>query len=114
VYGTKVPWNLNIQFALGYSNSNRQNEISNASLMFGGDVQLAPRWDVGVSSGYDFVNQGFAQTQLRFRRNLKSFDLRFNWVPFGRNERWDFFIGISSSILSDLKWEQNSQRNIRR
>ncbi len=114
VYGTKIPWNLNIQLALGYLNSNRQNEINNASLMFGGDVQLSPRWDVGISSGYDFVNQGFAQTQLRFRRNLKSFDLRFNWVPFGRNERWDFFIGISSSILSDLKWEQNSQRFIRR
>ncbi len=113
-YGTKIPWNFNIQLALGYLNANRQNEINNASLMFGGDIQLSPRWDVGVSSGYDFVNQGFAQTQLRFRRNLKSFDLRFNWVPFGGNERWDFFIGISSSILSDLKWEQNSQRNIRR
>ncbi len=113
IYGTSIPWNLNIQLAVGYLNSNRQNEINNASLMFGGDVQLSPRWDVGVSSGYDFVNNGFAQTQLRFRRNLKSFDLRFNWVPFGRNERWDFFIGISSSILSDLKWEQRSQRNIR-
>lgn len=114
IYGTTIPWNLNIQFAMGYLNSNRQNQINNASLMFGGDVQLSPRWDVGVSSGYDFVQKGFAQTQLRFKRNLKSFDLRFNWVPFGRNERWDFFIGISSSILSDLKWEQRSQANIRR
>ncbi|MGD1946222.1 MAG: putative LPS assembly protein LptD [Croceivirga sp.] len=112
IYGTTIPWSLNIQLALGYLNSNRQNEVNNASLMFGGDVQLSPRWDVGLSSGYDFVQKGFAQTQLRFRRNLKSFDLRFNWVPFGRNERWDFFIGISSSILSDLKWEQRSQ-NIR-
>ena len=113
-YATTIPWNLNVQFAMGYLNSNRQNEINNASLMFGGDVQLSPRWDVGVSSGYDFVRKGFAQTQLRFKRNLKSFDLRFNWVPFGRNERWDFFIGISSSILSDLKWEQRSQRVLRR
>ena len=113
VYGTKIPWDLNMQFALGYQNSNRQNEINNASLMFSGNVKLSPRWDVRVSSGYDFVQKGFAQTQLGFNRNLKSFDLRFNWVPFGRNERWDFFIGISSSILSDLKWEQRSQANIR-
>ncbi len=114
IYGTKIPWDLNIQFAAGYNNSNRQNEFSNASLMFGGNVALSPRWDIRVASGYDFVNKGFAQTQLGFRRNLKSFDLRFNWVPFGRNERWDFFIGISSSLLSDLKWEQRSQRSIRR
>jgi len=113
-YATNIPWSLNIQLALGYLNTNRQNEINNASLMFGGDVELTPRWNMGFSSGYDFVNNGFAQTQLRFRRNLKSFDLRFNWVPFGRNERWDFFIGISSSILSDLKYDKNSQRNIRR
>lgn len=113
-YGTKIPWDLSLQLAVGYLNSNRQSLINNASLMFGGNVKLTPRWDVRVSSGYDFVNKGFAQTQLGFNRNLKSFDLRFNWVPFGRNERWDFFIGISSSILSDLKWEQRSQATIRR
>ncbi|NNC33422.1 MAG: LPS-assembly protein LptD, partial [Croceitalea sp.] len=110
IYGTKIPWDLNIQFATGYNNTNRQNEFNTASLMFSGNVALSPRWDVRVSSGYDFVNKGFAQTQLGFNRNLKSFDLRFNWVPFGRNERWDFFIGISSSLLSDLKWDKRSQR----
>lgn len=114
IYGTKIPWDLNIQFATGYNNSNRQKEFTTASLMLGGNVTLSPRWDIRVSSGYDFVGRGFAQTQLGFRRNLKSFDLRFNWVPFGPRERWDFFIGISSSLLSDLKWEQNSQRSIRR
>ncbi len=113
LYTNNIPWDINMRFALGYTNTNRQNEISNASLMFSGNVALTPKWDVRVSSGYDFVNQGFSQTQLGFTRNLKSFDLRFNWVPFGRNERWDFFIGISSSILSDLKWENNSQRVIR-
>ncbi len=114
LYANSIPWDLNVQFAAGYNNSNRQNEFTTASLMFSGNVQLSPRWDVRVSSGYDFKNKGFAQTLFGFQRNLKSFDLRFNWVPFGRNERWDFFIGISSSILSDLKWEQNSQRLIRR
>ncbi|OQD43106.1 organic solvent tolerance protein OstA [Croceivirga radicis] len=113
VYGTKIPWDLNIQFAMGYLNSNRQNQVNTASLMFSGNVQLSPRWDLGLSSGYDFVNKGFAQTQFRFSRQLKSFDLRFNWVPFGRNERWDFFIGISSSILSDLKYDKRSQRILR-
>ena len=82
--------------------------------MFSGNIQLSPRWKVRVSSGYDFKNKGFNLTQLGFQRNLKSFDLRFNWVPFGRNERWDFFIGISSSILRDLKWDQRSQRNLGR
>ncbi|MBT8211317.1 MAG: LPS-assembly protein LptD [Eudoraea sp.] len=114
VYGTKIPWDLRLQYAMTYSNSNRQNEISNHSLMFSGNVSLSPRWEVGVSSGYDFKNKGFTVTQFRIVRDLKSFDMRFNWTPFGRYERWYFFIGIKSSLLSDLKWENRSQPPIRR
>ena len=120
IYGTTIPWDLKMQFTTSYNNNNRQSEFGSASLMFSGNISPSPRWSVRVSSGYDFIGRtnngkpGFVQTQLGFQRNLKSFDLRFNWVPFGRNERWDFFIGISSSILSDLKWESRSQRSIRR
>ncbi|WP_339334972.1 MULTISPECIES: putative LPS assembly protein LptD [unclassified Croceitalea] len=116
IYGTVIPWDLRMQFTTSYNNSNRQNEFGTASLMFSGNISPSPRWSVRISSGYDFLGRnnnnkpGFTQTQLGFQRNLKSFDLRFNWVPFGRNERWDFFIGISSSILQDLKWESRSQR----
>ena len=108
-YSTKIPWDLRLQYAANYSNSNRQNEFSSHSLMFSGNIELAPRWKVGVSSGYDIKNKGFTVTQLRFERDLKSFNLRFNWTPFGDFERWYFFIGIKSSILKDLKWENRSQ-----
>ena len=114
VYRTKLPWDLRLALRTTYNNSNRQNEITNNSLMFSGNIELSPRWQLGFSSGYDFKNDGFTLTQFRFQRNLKSFDLRFNWVPFGRNENWNFFIGISSSLLQDLKWEQRSQRRLGR
>ncbi len=108
-YGTKIPWNLSLQYAMTYSNSNRQNEISNSSLMFSGSIDLTPAWKVGVSSGYDFKNQGFTVTQFRFARDLGSFNMTFNWTPFGEFQRWSFFIGIKSSILQDLKYEDRSQ-----
>ena len=109
VYGTKIPWDLRLQYAVGYRNNNRQNEFSNHSLMFSGNVSLSPRWEVGVSSGYDIKRKGFTVTQLRFARDLKSFKMNFSWTPFGTYERWNFFIGIKSSILEDLKWENRSQ-----
>ena len=109
IFGTKIPWNLKFAYSANYSNSARQNEFSSHSLMFSGDIELAPRWSVGGSSGYDFKNQGFTLTQLRFQRDLKSFSMRFNWTPFGTYKRWYFFIGIDSSILKDLKWENRSQ-----
>ena len=111
IFGTKLPWNLRLAYSASYSNSARQNEFSSHSLMFSGDIELSPRWKVGGSSGYDFKGQGFTLTQLRFERDLKSFVMRFNWTPFGTYKRWYFFIGIKSSILSDLKWENRSQRS---
>nr|WP_246865800.1 putative LPS assembly protein LptD [Croceivirga thetidis] len=111
-YANKTPWDMRLAFTTSYLNSNRQNEFSNASLMFSGNLELTPRWSMRFSSGYDFKNQGFTLTQFNFTRNLKSFDLRFDWVPFGRNQRWYFFIGISSSLLQDLKWENRSQRRL--
>ncbi len=111
VYGTKLPWDLRLAYAVNYSNSNRQNTIGSHSLMFSGNIQLSPRWKIGGSSGYDFKNKGFTLTQLRFERDLKSFRMNFNWTPFGTYKRWYFFIGIKSSILQDLKWENRSKRN---
>ena len=109
VYGTKIPWNFRLAYSASYVNTARQSEFSSHSLMFSGDIEIAPRWKVGGSSGYDFKNQGFTLTQLRFQRDLKSFSMRFNWTPFGQYKRWYFFIGIDSSILKDLKWENRSQ-----
>ncbi|WP_149277072.1 putative LPS assembly protein LptD [Pareuzebyella sediminis] len=108
-YATKIPWNFRLAYSASYFNSARQNEFSSHSLMFSGDIELSPRWKVGGSSGYDFKNKGFTLTQLRFERDLKSFRMNFNWTPFGTYSRWYFFIGIKSSLLSDLKWENRSQ-----
>ncbi len=105
-YNTKLPWDLRIAYSLNYNNTNRQDEIASHSLMASGNVELAPRWKVGFSSGYDFVQKGVTFTQLRFERDLESWRMSFNWVPFGTNTYWGFFIGISSSILSDIKYDK--------
>ncbi|MEI6865937.1 putative LPS assembly protein LptD [Flavicella sp.] len=108
LYQNKIPWSLRLSYSGTYSNSNRESEITNSSLMFSGDVELTPKWKVGVSSGYDFVNKGFSYTQLRFSRDLDSWRVNFNWVPFGTTTSYYFFIGVKASILSDLKYEQRS------
>ena len=105
-YETKLPWDLRLAYSVTYNNSNRQSEISSNSLMASGNVELAPRWKVGFSSGYDFKQKGITFTQLSFERDLESWRMSFNWVPFGTNTYWGFFIGISSSVLSDIKYDK--------
>lgn len=108
-YNYKIPWNLRLAYAVNYSNQRRNSEISSHSLMFSGDIELSPKWSIGGSSGYDFRNQGFTYTQLRFARDLLSWRLNFSWVPFSQRSSWNFFIGIKSSLLKDLKYEKRRQ-----
>ncbi len=109
-YRFKIPWNLNVAYTMTYSNSARQNEISNQSLMFSGDLELSPRWSIGGNSGYDFARKGVSFTTLRFQRDLESWRLSFNWTPLGGpRSSWFFFIGIKAGALSDIKWDQRKQ-----
>ena len=108
-YRTKIPWDLKFAYSLTYSNARRQNDFSNNSLMVSGNIDLTPKWIVGFSSGYDFKGKGITYTQFRFDRDLDSWQLNFTWVPFGRRASWNFFIGIKSGLLSDLKYDKRRE-----
>ena len=111
LYNYKIPWSLRMAYAVNYNNAIGQNEISSHSLMFSGDVELSPKWSAGISSGYDFKNQGITYTQLRFERDLLSWRMNFSWIPFSANKSWNFFIGIKSGMLSDIKYDKRRQRD---
>ena len=108
-YRYKLPWSLNLAYSLTYNNARGQNDFSTNSLMVSSNLSLTPKWTVGVSSGYDFKQKGFTYTQIRFDRDLDSWRLDFSWVPFSPRASWNFFIGIKSGLLSDLKYEKRSE-----
>ncbi|MCW8981628.1 MAG: LPS-assembly protein LptD, partial [Altibacter sp.] len=109
-YNYKIPWDFRLAYTMTYSNNQRQNEISSQSLMVSTNLELSPRWRVGVSSGYDFKNKGVTLTQFRFQRDLESWQMSFNWTPIGSiNTSWYFYIGIKSSVLSDIKYDKRRE-----
>ena len=111
LFGSAGLSSLNLAYSLTYNNSRGQNDFSTNSLMISSNFSLTPKWTVGVSSGYDFKQKGFTYTQLRFDRDLDSWKLDFSWVPFSDRASWNFFIGIKSGLLSDLKYEKRSEPN---
>src|SRR5690554_4644731 len=106
LYDYDIPWDFRLAYTITYLNDRRQNEIASHSLMFSGNVELSPRWSVGASSGYDIKNSGFTYTQLRFKRDLESWIMNFTWEPFSFGGSWFFFVGIKSSMLSDIKYDK--------
>jgi lipopolysaccharide assembly outer membrane protein LptD (OstA) len=110
-FTAKLPWDLTFAYSLTYSNNNRESAITGNSLMVSANGDLTPKWKIGVSTGYDFVQNGVTYTQLRFERDLLSWRMDFNWQPFGAQSNWSFFIGIKSGILSDIKYDKVSASN---
>ncbi len=110
-FSSKLPWDMTFAYSLTYGNSNRESKITGNSIMVSANADLTPKWKAGVSTGYDFVQNGVTYTQLRFERDLLSWRMDFNWQPFGEQANWSFFIGIKSGILSDIKYDKRSVSN---
>lgn len=110
-FASKLPWDMTFAYSLTYGNNNRESKITGNSIMISANTDLTPKWKAGVSSGYDFVQNGVTYTQLRFERDLLSWRMDFNWQPFGDQANWSFFIGIKSGILSDVKYDKRSTSN---
>ncbi|GGD36052.1 organic solvent tolerance protein OstA [Flavobacterium orientale] len=107
-FNAVMPWNLTLAYSLTYSNVNRESRITGNSLMVSGNIDITPRWKMGISSGYDFVQKGVTFTQFRFERDLLSWRMDFNWSPYGENAFWGFYIGVKSAVFSDIKHEKRS------
>ena len=110
-FASKLPWDMTFAYSLTYSNANRESKITGNSIMVSANTSLTPKWKVGVSTGYDLVQNGVTYTQLRFERDLLSWRMDFNWQPFGDQTNWSFFIGIKSGVLSDIKYDKRSSSN---
>ena len=108
-YKSKIPWDFKIAWSFTYSNRVQERKISNNSLMFSSNIDLTPKWKINASSGYDFKGKGFTYTTLGFDRDLDSWRMSFDWIPFSNRASWNFFIGIKSGLLSDIKYEKNRE-----
>jgi lipopolysaccharide assembly outer membrane protein LptD (OstA) len=108
-YNAKIPWDLNFAYSVTYSNDKNERRIASNSVMISANTDLTPKWKIGVSTGYDFVRKGVTFTQIRLNRDLLSWNMSFNWNPFGQNSYWGFFIGIKAGILKDIKWDKRTQ-----
>jgi hypothetical protein len=108
LYHADIPWSINLAYATSYRNNGLDGgDIGVHSIMFSGNLELSPKWKMGYSSGYDVKNGAFTFSRFNFTRDLDSWNFNFNWVPFGRNSSYTFFIGVKSSVLADLKWDKN-------
>lgn len=105
-----VPWSLTFNYNLRYSNritsinyTPKKDPKIVQTLGFSGDVNITPKWKIGFTSGWDFEAKGLSYTSINIYRDLHCWEMRFNWIPLGVRQSWNFSINVKSSILQDLK-----------
>ena len=98
----KLPWTLSIMYNVNYTKSlNKVKDIQ--TLNFSGNVNVTKYWKLGLTSGYDFTNRNISYTSINVYRDLKCWEARIDWVPFGLRRSYSLSINLKTSMLSDVK-----------
>lgn len=109
----KLPWNLMAYYNVTFDRTTVVNEKFKFKLIqalnFSGSISVTKNWKLGVTSGYDFTNGKISYTSMNIYRDLKCWEARIDWVPFGFNKRYSLTINLKTSMLSDLKIPRQRQ-----
>ncbi len=95
--------NHNVVFQITARDGVVTSELQTHSLDFRGNVPLSENWAISIGNiGYEFVKKRLTYPDISFVRQLHCWNMRFGWTP--NRDTYSFFIGVSSSNLSFLKY----------
>lgn len=107
-----IPYTLRVNYNLRLNKNFKRDAITNAfkdtlifgqDLNFSGDVNLTPKWKIGLQSGYDFINKNLTFTSIDIYRDLHCWEMRMNLIPFGFQKSYNFSLNVKAAVLQDLK-----------
>lgn len=101
-----VPWNISFSYDYSFTQSLFDGEFrktTRQSIRMNGNLELTPKWQLTFNSGFDIDLKEFVQSSLGVYRDLGCWELRGNWIPFGRFTSYTVDIQIKASALKDLK-----------
>lgn len=98
-----IPWSFSANYNIYYAKPGILEPTITQTLSFNGDFLLTPKWKIGFNSGYDFENKDFTYSSVNIYRDLHCWEMKFNWIPFGFHQSYNFQINVKSPVLQDLK-----------
>lgn len=104
----RLPWNLNVYYNVNFNKVlEKLQDIQ--TLNFSGDISVTKYWKLGLTSGYDFTSKNLSYTSVNVYRDLKCWEARIDWVPFGFRKSYSLTINLKTSMLSDVKIPRQRQ-----
>lgn len=110
----KLPWSLSIDYSLTYAYSDfdkdkleyKRDLTHNVGIR--GNLNLTNKWSFNFSGAYSFNEKEITYSSLGITRDLHCWMMSANIVPFGLYKSYNFLINVKSSLLSDLKYQKQS------
>jgi hypothetical protein len=111
----ETPWSFSLRFSYNWSYSSFGDNRESAILNFDNiQFRLTPKWRVGTSMGYDFVDRELTPSQFRLNRKLHMWDLSFQMKPFGEFQYYMFSLRINNSQLQSIFQKLPILKNLER
>jgi len=105
-----IPWDITMRYTFNYTVvRNYEDYILDRTekivqtLGLSGNVSITPKWKIGFMTGWDFEANDLSYTSISIYRDLHCWEMRFNWIPTGYQQSWNFTINAKASLLQDLK-----------
>ena len=115
---TEIPWSLSINYSLAYAPGSTfdyermyyKMQFTN-NLSLSGNIGLGHGWKVSASMSYDFTYMRVTSCTFNISRDLHCWNMSASINPIGPYKSYTFHIGVNASILSDLKYDKNSNQS---
>jgi hypothetical protein len=109
-----IKWSLNITYNFRYTvtpeyiDQQKTGKTENLvqTLGLSGDFNVTPKWKIGFRTGWDFEAGDLSYTSINIYRDLHCFEMRFNWIPIGGRQSWNFALNVKANMLKDLKLQR--------
>lgn len=104
-----VPFNMSIAYSLGlgkqYSSFSKSDTlvVSQHYIDLNGDVNLTPRWKIGVRTGFNVITKELQMASFDIYRDMHCWEMRMSTIPFGARKYYAFTLQVKASVLQDLK-----------
>jgi len=115
---TDIPWSIGFSYSLSYAPGNEfdydkmyyKMKFSHY-LTLHGNIGLGQGWKVSANMTYNFDSKKVTACNINISRDLHCWNMTASINPIGRFKSYTFHIGINASILSDLKYDKNSNQS---
>jgi hypothetical protein len=104
-----IPWSIDFSYSLRLNRTrvpNKPGEFQkniNQDFTFNGDLNLTPKWKIGMSGSYNITRKELGMLSMNFSRDLHCWQMFIAVSPVGRYKFFTLNISPKSNMLRDLK-----------